>query len=1081
MGTDRSGTYLRGILVPDPRITAGNVTPKDHATAPSAYTQARPFAGPATADQDTDLVLRTSGDQSADGHVEVLTRRSGGAVLEGAGFVWRDVAGGDTTAEYKGWDAFALVTGWDELYFTTVVGGVNIRPSIIRLLSGRLLCAYHVSSVGVVLVKRYDPDTSAWTSVNLTPTGAASAYVTAAAALTQLASGRVLAYVAAPDDQQIDAYYSDDDGDTWAVGGYRVLDVGVTESITGIRVAAHHETAEVLLFPLFTNSAAQPTTAQFASADLGAAFSEIGDDHEIAVSQGVVDLDLVPLTGGGWLVTYRDDQGAPNPDLLQRTLDSAFQVMENGTSINVYNTAAAVGPVAQWVDEDGVIYIAAEGFGVIFRSIDGGVSYLRVSPTDEMVDPSQAGSTTLWTAWGAASVGGRTALIGRWSVGGAAHDPQSVGVVWLGGHTSHSAPAGSTATEQDYRDTDYIAWDGYSLITREGGLYLPLSVPGSLAWTAAGAGSEVLVSSGELEVTSAANTRDFAKTINNTAVTAGFFEFAVEIDAADGSTAAEQITMTLRLANQTYDYEIQIRLADTGYRLYDVNAAANVAAAVSVDLTARKHVRVALDDDGNVRTWHCSDAHARVWTAGTTATGLTDGGAGSDHLIKWGHTGSGTDVSRWAMVGYCLWPGKWQGTQIGKLASSWTNPTDLHPRSFPARPALLTDGIKVEAISGPTWAGETWQISTAYEHPVEACLPSTAPSPRTGWRNLAEGVSADLAFDLESEAGFSDSFWESSSLGVFLVESNLQSCKLQGWNGAAWVDILALDSSSGFDSWAYTRKGRIVYADTGTPPTGERWSPHQMHAGDQMALEDGEATVYRRIAANSEGGRRSGTKLARFRLHADDIDGGEDASGTGDIYRRNFGGVVHNVSAAYRYIRLHIPAQKTWSADYRIGSLLIGPVFVFGRQYGDGWAWEQASNTDLMTRDSGGRSSRVLGPRRRAVELSWADQPQDTTRMWDSEPAPDYVTGVTAGDPVASIADTAYQVLGLTERTDGAHSPVVYLGRIARGAGAHLYTMDPEWLYGRLTTATTSMDHVVGDEGVSVVGRLNRIRIEEEV
>lgn len=102
--------------------------------------------------------------------------------------------------------------------------------------------------------------------------------------------------------------------------------------------------------------------------------------------------------------------------------------------------------------------------------------------------------------------------------------------------------------------------------------------------------------------------------------------------------------------------------------------------------------------------------------------------------------------------------------------------------------------------------------------------------------------------------------------------------------------------------------------------------------------------------------------------------------------------------------------------------------------------------------------------------------------MWDSEPSPDFVSGIAASDnALATIADTALQVLGLAERTDGPATPVVYLGRIGRGSASQLYTVDPEWIYGRITTETVSADHVVGDEGVDPVMRLNRIRIEEEV
>lgn len=1101
MGTDRSGTYLRGILVPDPRINADSITPKDHATAPSTFTEAGPFPGPASADQDTAMVLRTSGDQSADGHLEILTHRSGGARHDGAGFIWRDVAAGDTTSEYSGWDAPSLVTGWESLVYTTAAVGSNNRPHVIRLQSGKLLCTYSVSLVGVVLIKRYDPSTSAWSSVNLTPTGAASGYVSATASLCQLSSGRVLCFTLSSDQQQVDAYYSDDDGDTWSPGGYRVLDIGTEEAtVSDMRAEYSPASGEILLLMLYTDGGTS-TAAQYASADQGAQFTQIVEDWENTTSRAITALDLQALPGGGFLMLSVNDT---DNNLEQRLFGSAFSV---GTSITATEPDSGIttgDAVTVWADDDDTLWFVVNDFsavddgrlGMIYRSLDRGATWDVGHDGQGILDVSDSTATTYRPIeYSAMSIGGRTAFVHRWDSNGVeSYDPMSVGVAWLGGMSNHTGPSavvqgiGATANE-DFKDVDYCSFSRQSSTsTKVGGIWLPWVSPGAAAmnWTLTGGGgasSAALVSPGALEITStAADALTYYRTNADIDL---FADIELEIDAGDGSTAAgEIVAMMAAFPGGGLSVSIEIHFSSSGYRVYDQHAGAYVGAAVAFDLTTFGHLRVALSyvlgggGSGVVKIWHARSAHIRDWTLAVDET-LTSGGAGT--TFRFGNLATVANVSRWRQIGYCAWPHHWAGTQIDELAASWSNPADLHPRAFPTLPSLLTDGVQIQAVSGPTWVGETWQIETAYEHPVKACLPQTSPSPSQGWRSTTDNASYSLAFDLERQAGFADSFWESSSLGVFLVESNLQECKLQGWDGAAWQDLVSLDASDGFGSRAYRRKGRIVYPDTGTAPSAERWSPHQMHAGDSMALEDGEDTVYRRIASNSEGGWRSGTKLARLMLNAEDLDGGEDATGTGTIYRRNFGGVVHDLSVYYRYVRLHIPAQETWSGDYRIGQLIIGPVFVFGLQYGNGWAYETASNTDLQTRTSGSRSARVLGPRRRAVEVSWADQPQDTTRMWDSEPSPDYVTGVNSGDPVASIADTAYQVLGLTERTDGPASPVVYLGKIDRGSGSHLYTMDPEWLYGRITTEVASVDHVVGEEGVSVVLRANRIRIEEEV
>ena len=1110
MGVDRSGTYLRGILVPDPRITADHLVSKAHATVPSAYTEAGPFAGPPRPDQGTDLILRTSGSQTADGDVEIRTQRAGGVGLGEAGFVWRDVAAGDMVTEYKGVDPPAIVTAWETLLYTTAAQGANPRPDVIRLASGKLLAFYSVTQVGVVSIARYDPATSAWTDASLSPTGAGAGYtLTGVVTLCQLSSGRILAFCLAIVAQQVDVYYSDDDGDNWTPGGYRVLVTGVKDStITDMRARYSPETQEILLIALWTDGA-NLTAAQYASADLGSAFTRVVSDFRSATgaADNMVAMDIIPRVGGGFCVLYIDTEGVGTDVLHRRILSSAFDHLDAADEAEPdASIVLALDDVTGWADEDGVMWLlVADGttgggnrIGAMSRSTDQGDTWEDAADV-EGTHALHLGSSTTTTnrlhSYSAASIGGRTALVTRWVAAGSAYDPMSVGVVWYGGHSTQTAPGARAAwnlSNDDFQDTHYIAWGQHGSANRPGGFWIPAEVPTSVDWTGVGAGSEILAAGALVITTAAGQTRSMERVIPDDSVTGVFLDFEVDIDAGDGSLLAEEIALTVRLSDGTYQYEVQVRLSDAGYQLYDLNAAAAVGVAQAFDLTTPGHIRLALDDHGDVRTWHARAAHNREWAEGAKAEGLTDGGAGAvSNLIRWGHSGAGANSSRWTLVGFCFWPGRWAQTYQTEIGSSaldnssrgWKNPSALHPRSFPTgHPALVHDGARIEAVGGPSFVGETQRIGAAYEYPVRAIHPDTSPSPARAWRATTHDVDYALVWDLESEAGFADSFWESTTLGCFLVGSNLQRAKLQGWDGAAWQDIIVLDASKGYADLPAIRKGRIVYPDTsGAPPTAERWSPHEMHAGDTLQLDDGEFQVLRRIASNSEGGWRSGTKLARLALDPDTLTGSEATAFGATIFRRNFGGVVHNVSAAYRYVRLFIGRQKTVDGYYRIGSLAIGPVFVFGLQPGNGWAWERAANTELVTRDSGVRSSRVRGARRRAVEVSWSTQPQDTSRMWDSAPTPDYVTGVTAGDPVASIADTAYQVLGLLERTEGGDAPVVYLSRIARGAGSHVYTLDPEWIYGRITTETASLDHVVGDEGVSPALRGNRLRVEEEV
>jgi len=1082
MGVDRSENGLRAVLVPDPRLTVDAIVSKTHGTVPSSYTEAGPYAGPATPKQSgTDLVLRSSGTQGADGVLELITARSGGIGPDGAGYLFKDLS--LSSSDYFGWDPYQLVTGWETLLWTAVSEGRRIRPSVIRLQSSRLLAAYSVTSLGVVRIKRYDPITSTWSDKNLAPAGAAATYITQAVALLQLPSGRVLAFCGSSDELQTDLYYSDDDGDTWAEGGFRVAPPDtITVGATLEELSASYSGGEVLLVQTIDDSGTR-TSHTFASADLGTSFADVSDSG----SEEPADVDVLASDGGGFLVTYRDGAGFGNEYYVRR-FAYAGQQWSDAEKVTIETTTNY--SAAAWRDEDGWLYALVFVTGSpginLRKSSDDGLTWQDASEADKVIRISVTASTRL-QSYGVASVGGRAAVVTRWEAPATSLDPNSVGVVWLGGHSNHTAPASETGSG-DYLDDRIVCWGSGGGVSGESWIWLPIVEPDQTFLTrgAGSSGTLTLVSPGVAEIDTAAATEYYYHTLGSSSDEALFGEIAVDIDSGDGDDTTAQISAQFRLADSSnYRYTVSLRLDSSGFRVYDEEAPGIVGSPVSLNMTSRCHIRIVMNE-GKVRTWYAraaSHGHVRQWTEGPAGT-IADGGS---HIVssqvQWGHRASGTATSRWHMVAYCFWLGRWAAGSTTDAAEGWTNPDDLHPRCYPsAGPTYVHNGVSVEATRGPAYRGQATGISTAYDYPVGAMLPAVSPSPRRSWRSTADNVATSIVWDLEADAGFSDSTWESSSLGLFLVGANLRRCKLQGWDGAAWQDIVVADASAGYSSLPFGRKGRVVLPNTGgAAPSGERWSFHMMHAGDSILLDDGETEALRRIASNAEGGWRSGTKLARLSLDTTKLTGSEPSSGDATIYRRNFGAVVHNYTAGYRYVRLHIPAQTTVDGYYEIGSLAIGPVLPFALQPGNGWSMERISNTELQTRESGVRSSRVRGPRRRAVDISWSTQAQDTTRAWGTEPTPDYVTGVAAGDPVASWADTAWQVLGLTERTDGSHSPVVYIGQLPRGAGSQTFTQDPTWLYGRITTEAPSIDHVVGEEGVSPVVRGNQIRIEEEV
>lgn len=1087
MAADRSGNYLRGILVPDPRINLDAIVDKTHGTVPSSYTEAGPMAGAAVAGQSTKLRLRTSGTQAADSDIEMLTVRSGGVDRDGGAFVWRSMSGGDDADEYKGGDAPCLITDIDALRYTTSADVVALRPHVITLASGKLLASFSVSSLGVVRISVYDPATSLWTDASLAPTEAGAGYTTGAVTLGQLRSGRVVALCSTHDGVQVDAYISDDDGDTWALGGARVLDDGVEAAISDMRLCVSPESGEAVLF-VVRSVGGNLTAAQYASADDCSRFDSVLFDWEATAGESIEAIDVIPAIGGGFVVLYVDSQATPD-ELRRRIIGSAY---EDVTTAAQDEVSAEISPalfdVAGWRDPDGSLWCIANNgdtasglsLGAMYWSQDNGQTWSRAT-RGYGTCALHTGTTTTnrFQRWSAAHIGGRVAVVTRWTSGTTTYDNWSVLALWYGGYSSQTAPAseedGVTLISPSFSSNMFISWGSFAL---PGSLWAPADVPTALNWTAGGGGAlGALTDDAVLEIDTAAADRYYYRDISDDNTDRVFADVLVQLESGSGDSSADEVTFAVRIASAaSFQYEVQVRLSDTGYRVYDPNAAAYVGSAQTYDLTQLTHIRVALDTGGNVLTWHCRPGHVREWVPGVATDGVTDGGAGATNRIIFGHTGATTSVSQWRLVGYNYWGWRWSGTQTGTLASSWDNPADLRATPYAGGARLLDDGVSVEAKAGPTWYGETHRIATAYATPVDAMLPSSSPSPRMPWRSKEDNVNTAIVFDLEPDVGGSSSLWASPVVGVFLLNSNLQNCKLQGWTGAAWEDLITLDAGKGYSTLPFTRSGRFI-----TPngvASNSNWLFHEAHAGDTIALDDGETKTLRRVAHNSEGGWAGASLDARVELDTETLTGSEPATGNATIFRRNFGSVVNNFTSKRRYVRLYIPAQETADGYYQIGTLAIGPVFVFGLQPGRGWSDERSPVQEIVTRRDGSRSVRQDGPMRRTVELSWSEQVNDTTSAWGVDPNPDYVSG--SGGAVATIADTLPKVLGLVERVDGAASPCVYIGRIGRGSGTLNYSFDAEWLYGRITTSNVSLDHVVGDEGVSPVMRGNRIRIEGE-
>ena len=1056
----------QGILVPDERFSLDNLTESDHASAPSSYSQEGSKPGIPAAQQSTRMVLQASGEQPEEGELEIHSVRAGHPGLERAGYLWSD----QTLAEpvEYGWDGPQLLTGWDALLWTDDASEKSAYPDMIRLQSGGLLALGIQNKTNFAqTVKHYDPDAATrWTTKGtLTPDVATEQK---GPALLQLPSGRVLAFLATG--AQVDVYFSDDDGANWEGYSFRCLDTAVAAAdIRQMRAA--YSGGEVLLLIQFESSG--ETCAQYASDDLGGRFTQVEANWATATSENPEAINIVELDGA-FLVVYHDGD-AGTPKYYSRRIGSAYEKITDATQVQVAAGAgsAFIPGCTAWKDDSGVVYCYCHTTGTSEdltprRSDDGGDTWADFSETAFF--SGSEGDAYLHT-YVAEEIAGQVVLLTRWTADSPDEDPQSLGVIYLGGFSTHTAPAAEGAV--NFFDTDYVSFAKNVGQAIGGGAYLPIDQPANIAWTATGAGTDSLASA-KLEITTNGNTRFFSRALSSgNEEERVFFEMAVEVLDGDGQLTSTDVGARIRIADAgSFEYEIAINVASTGWAVYDGVTQVS-GSPVVVDMTTRVHIRVAMEK-GYVRTWYASPGQFRTWTAGPAGTISNGGATANASRIAFGNltTAPSPTTSRWGMVGYCFWPSRWSPTS-NAYASTWSSPGDLHPKSYSTEPSQLSGKTSVAAVAGPTRYDEKWRIKTDYDYPARSLFPVNAPSPRAVWRST-DTTEQILAWDI---SGLSYARIENSSLACVLLGINFKTAVLEKKTGGVWSTVCTINAAEGFESLRFTRDGEIVLPETG----GSAHKAGRYIMYDELSggtFYDATNTKHRIIEANTEGAWTNESAKHPF-VTLGDADDTEATAGACELWAPNAAGLAHSYTSNARYYRLRIPAQTTAHGYFEIGQMVVGPLAVFGSQYGRGRQIVTRNNTEVINLPNGEMRARKRGPQAREVEFAWTTG-VDATQINQADPVPDYVAASVGQEPMASLKDTLYLMDGVIERQDGAGLPVVYFARIAADSTDDQTNNPREFVYGRITSNATR-SNILGDEEKTNLDRLNTITIQELV
>lgn len=1090
MGSDQSRPDLRGLAYHDPRLTKvwG---------AESSYTQAGNTAGDPNPQQDTEMELEASGQQDADSTLRIQSLRGGlpGPGPMRAGFCWRD----DDASDWRGWEVPTTPLGWEHVAWTDGTSGLvrgTYTPHSVTLDDGTVLVAVQAVYVSgstsyQVRVYKRDPSDGSWSSTAIysqDSTWTDGAYP----CLVVLPSGRVLCYHWIEDtsenEAQVRCHYTDDEGDTWTQARSYVLETPVsTVSSPGAgnnghelgRLRAAASNGQVVLVASLLANDTDPTYRadfrQWASFDEGMSF-EVVDEGWTMASNGGAFHELLAV-GGSFLLVYLSvvdllpyvrsigHASESYDDVAGVSLDSGSEVWGS------YDGSAQYiddGDLAVCLDEDGALYAygrqpSVQNEGIVVRSIDGGATWegMGHSPTTSGLSMwwNTQDSSTHPRAITATCQRGRVLVLHNWDANPGNED-NSLGCLYLGGYTSVTMP-GWKAHPTDLDRVAFV-WS-----------WLPFDLPTDCGWTGAGAGTGVLAS-GALNISTTSNLRTYTRSPLGS-IAEGLIVRAALDTASGGSLSNDDIALRLRLADSTDDYDVSVRFAATGIRVYDNNAG-NPVGSETIDTTAGVEVLVAMSGS-SIQVWYRArnTDEDHLWVEGPGANNLTSDIAtpAANHLVSFGHGIGSTAESNWYEVHYCN--DEWTGL-VSELSDDWSNPESLAPRNYSVSPVYVDANVRVSAKDGPTVEEDVWNIDTAYEFGIANLL---KPDPRKTWRATDDGTLCTIALALDETLLASEESQPANDvIALGLWGANFGVCTLKGFDvaTASWVSLGILGLSYGMGGLHWTRRGNTVIP-TGTNGTSNPYLFFNEFSGGSFRPDT--AAKVRRIGWHTEGRFGPGT-VKQPTLTLTGVDGTEGASGTsGEIWAPDAMLLVKLNGARFAGYRLEIPAQDTVDGFFEAGRLLLGPVAFFGTDYSWGRATETQANTALSETADRYRRAKVRSAPARTVEFAWVDGLDLTDIYEDDEPDYIYASTNPSAEPVASVADGPQVMEGLLRLLSGPGSQVVYLPRVPKAGGSVTLVRREESVLGRITSPVR-VEVVQGDELEDEVVRVASVVIEEE-
>ena len=1079
MGTLQTNKQLRGIGLPDRRVTFENLNPVDGSPTGSDFDEAGPRPGTAIGDdprskllveiqnaqgEDLDVFVVRSGSPGPDSSAEIVYRESD----ESSGF-------------YDGWRA------WNRPSFLHHVHGWVFET---LNLIGSFDAAVIPSTQDVVLVYSrngglFAQGTSVVGEKTIQPDGAGIVDC----AVVVLPDERILAITT---DGPEAAYYSDDRGSSW-----NLYAEGLFPGLSGSERARAVLSGDLICL---IRKDISGDTRQYVSRDLGSSFELVdtgipGDFPElVALPDGSVGLVYENLT-----FPFIRRIGSP----FESFADVSSQLIDLAPSSMVDACA----------DPDGVIHTITKELvntgWQVHTSTDFGETWTQ-SESDvwqsTIGGPRPPNGKLL-------SVDGGYYWFTQWNDADGGVDLYSIQGLFLGGWSN----VGTNPLAGWGESTGIFA-------ELDGATYLPIAPPGgaSSPFTVSGAGSEAIVQdlpdNGVLQVTTTGNVRNYSDSLTGLS-TPGRFKGTFYLRHVSGGTTLPfngGPGFDVELCDGTDDYHFEVRvdeqanpisgILETVFRVVDVNSGTILAGPiVPLENALGRTLQFLVDMDGEVGTlelqWRTAGPFGPVDQWKTLYSGnLTNDTVSPASIgrVRWGNGNLvSTAVTNWFLVAYKAaetpffqqffaydlpttafsstdFAGK-RGRSIGAIGFPLGSVEGL----FPAFRDLETKTVLAALRGGPARFGESYSIPASHDFGVENVFAELSPSPSSTFRTRTRRpVTLAWSFDEKSRIG------DSWILGILLLRTNFRKAwvdvDVSPVGAGTWVQIGEINPAQDFEGLSFVREGDQVRPDRSAPTATAGRYLHRNELAGGLFEVSGNAT---RILGNTSG---------RWSASSDSVapvltleDGSFVASsGTCTIIAPRALRVIHLDGTAADFvtgvrIRFDSSLLVVSGEDYlEAGAVRLVALVPFGQQPSRGWSQEMVPNASETVSRSGTIRKRFEGPPARRWTWSWPDGVKmDRIR---GEEAPDYL-GVSGKPPAITKEDVWTLLWGFLEETRSGELPVVALNRFPKSTVLEVTVTDRTlFLFGTLD-GSGRFDQVLGSENLDEFGRVSPIAIRELV